>query len=139
MYLYKNHLSLNPHSTSVWNYPYQWHKEAMKSVVVSNCLHLQWLTRLQRETTVASPPPKKRMYEASILLNDLLEAAAHFNESIQKHKLDCTNCCGGHTQQLIKIVQHFYSYRSSFRLWEFFPILYFNLETELEKKEFVNL
>lgn len=31
---------------------------------------------------------QKRMYEVSILLNDLLEAAAHFNESIQKHKLD---------------------------------------------------
>lgn len=85
---------------------------------------------------------KKDMYKASIFLNDLLKAAAHFNKTIPKHKIDWTNCCGGHTQQLIKIIQDFYSYRFSFRLWEYFPILYFYLGieiTDLEKKGFLNL
>jgi len=31
---------------------------------------------------------QKRTYRASIFLNDLLEAAAHFNKSIPKHKID---------------------------------------------------
>lgn len=52
---------------------------------------------------------QKTMYKASIFLNDLLKAAAHFNKTIPKHKIDWTNCCGGRTQQLIKIIQDFYS------------------------------
>lgn len=85
---------------------------------------------------------KRDMYKASIFLNDLLKAAAHFNKTIPKHKIDWTNCCGGHTQQLIKIIQDFYSYRFSFRLWEYFPVLYFYLDIEItdpEKKGFLNL
>lgn len=31
---------------------------------------------------------KKDMYKASIFLNDLMKAAAHFNKTIPKHKID---------------------------------------------------
>lgn len=67
-----------------------------------NSLILPTLTKSASQTF----PPQYNMDEARALINDLMKAAVHFHE----HKIDWTNCHVGCTQQLIQIMQDFYSY-----------------------------
>lgn len=77
--------------------------------------------------------PKKTWQPASFSMISS-KAAAHFNKSNPKHKIDWTNCCGGHTQQLIKIIQDFYSIDLLSGFENFFPFYTLTFEIEREKE-----